>query len=90
MAPAVSVSPEQHFFNNTNYMVLSEMLRIRPSRVAVAWEFLFSNLLFSAHVVPDWRAVGSRLSSEIKVFVWVRLEKEVLNRTHENHLNLRF
>ena len=89
MAPAVSESHKQRFFKNTNYTVLSEMLRIRPSRVAVVWEFLSAELLFSARVVPDRRAAGSGFHREITVFVRVGLENELLNRTHENDLNPR-
>lgn len=57
--------------------------------VAVVWEFLSAELLFSARVVPDRRAAGSGFCSEITVFVRVGLENELLNRTHENDLNPR-
>lgn len=83
MAPAVSESHEQRFFKNTNYTVLSEMLRIRLSRVAVVWEFLSAELLFTARLVPDRRAAGSGFHSGITVFVRDGLENELLNRTLE-------
>lgn len=79
-APAMSESPLKIIQITGAFLrhLESEPLGLQPR-----------NSSFQSCMAPGWRATGSGFNGRITGFVWIRLEKEVLNRIHENYLNFR-